>query len=280
MIEGGFMAVDTLYSVVMQLKARNSVSISATTGHLVHAMFLNLIKRFDAALSARLHDEPGYRPFTVSSLLGVPKQGNQIALQEGQICYLRLTLLDGGMLWYNLNNFLLGTTSVTMNLGSCALQLVRIFSSSLIDPTGWARTTNWQSLVSVPATRSITFSFETPTAFNLGDREFLLFPEPLPLWESLMRVWNNYSPLNYKMERQLVRESVVKSTVVAECNLWTETLYFPKYTQKGFTGTCRYTFESENDMIRYLAILAAFAPYSGIGYKTTMGMGQVRVEMK
>jgi len=207
-----------LYSILLELMVRNEATVPAAMGHLVHALFLCLVKRFDMALAGRLHDEPGYRPFTVSSLLGVAQQGEQIALRPGQRCYLRVTLLDGGNLWHSLSSYVLGTRPVTVHLGSSELQLVRLFSTSDVDPLGRASTTDWQSLAAIRAARSITFSFLSPTAFHLGDREFLLFPEALPLWESLLRVWNRYAPTNYQMEKQAVRECVAKSTVVAECN--------------------------------------------------------------
>jgi len=159
------------------------------------------------------------------------------------------------------------------------LQLVRLFSTSDVDPLGRASTTDWQSLAAIRAARSITFSFLSPTAFHLGDREFLLFPEALPLWESLLRVWNRYAPTNYQMEKQAVQECVAKSTAVAECNVSTQTLRNPKYIQKGFAGTCTYSIEAEVKDAQSLAVLAAFAPYSGIGYKTTMAMGQVRTRL-
>ncbi len=271
--------LNALYSIVLELWATHEATVPVAMGHLVHALFLDLVRRFDAALSKRLHDEPGYRPYTVSPLLGVARQGEEIALRPGQRCYLRVTLLDGGNLWQSLNSYVLGRWTITVHLGSSDLQLVRLFSASNVDPSGWASTTDWQSLAAIRAARSITCLFLSPTAYHLGDREFLLFPEALPLWESLLRVWNRYAPTNYQMEKQAVRECVAKSTAVADCNVSTETLHYPKYTQKGFVGTCTYSIEAKGKDAQSLAVLAAFAPYSGVGYKTTMAMGQIRTRL-
>src|SRR5689334_21398352 len=68
-----------IHSVVLELQATNTAALSATMGHQAHALFLNLIKQVDPALAERLHDEPNYRPFTVSPLSGVPVQGDCIA---------------------------------------------------------------------------------------------------------------------------------------------------------------------------------------------------------
>jgi len=68
------------------------------------------------------------------------------------------------------------------------------------------------------------------------------------------------------MRRECVR--------VTQGDLQTHVVHFPNFVQKGFTGTCTYSFRDEG--VSELAILAAFAPYAGVGYKTTMGMGQVQ----
>src|SRR5260370_19775884 len=89
---------DPLTSVLLELKALREATLPITMGHQVHALFLRLIARTDQALSARLHNEPRYRPFTLSPLLDVHSQGGRIQLTEGQTCYIRITLLSSGYL--------------------------------------------------------------------------------------------------------------------------------------------------------------------------------------
>src|SRR5438128_5587508 len=88
-----------LYSVVLELSSITSCTIPASTGHQAHALFLDLIKQVDPALASRLHDEPNYRPFTVSTLNGVKVQNDMLFLHPDQLYRLRVTLLDGGVLW-------------------------------------------------------------------------------------------------------------------------------------------------------------------------------------
>ena len=52
------------------------------------------------------------------------------------------------------------------------------------------------------------------------------------------------------------------------------------YSQKGFVGTCTYYVKAKDSSAPQVAALAEFARYSGIGYKTTMGMGQACREME
>src|SRR5258708_12045047 len=102
-LEGVQTGMSNLYSIVFELRVRYAATISGATGPLAHALFLNLIKQFDPALSASLHDMPGPKPFTVSPLLGVEQLAENLTLPTEQVCLLRLTLLDGGDLWHRLS---------------------------------------------------------------------------------------------------------------------------------------------------------------------------------
>src|SRR5579883_3005299 len=100
------MISNLLYSLVLELRARTTVDLPGVTGHQVHALFLNLIRRVEPDLATRLHDDPEYRPFTVSPLLSAQKNRSPDFLSQGQRCRLRLTLLDGGEIWHHLNQSL------------------------------------------------------------------------------------------------------------------------------------------------------------------------------
>ena len=266
-----------LYSILLTLSARHFATIPRTTGHLAHALFLNLVKQFDPALSSRLHDEPGYRPYTISPLSGGTRAGDHIVLRHGQPCHLRITLLDGGMLWQALQTHYLESGPVHVRLGEANLQLARMLSTPTADPKNRVSSTTWQSLVTLPAERTITMYFSTPTAFSLSERQFGLFPEPPLIWESLLRSWNRYAPESMRIEKQVIREALSNQIAVTACALRTAFLHFPTSVQKGFTGRCTYQLRTEELLAARLTSLAALAKYSGIGSKTTMGMGQVHV---
>lgn len=118
--------------------------------------------------------------------------------------------------------------------------------------------------------------FATATAFSWGGRRFVVFPEPYLLWGGLLHTWNRYAPSCYRFERQGMRSSLQSAVTVATCSLRTRTLQFLNFPQKGFVGLCSYRVRARSDIATLLTTLAAFALYAGAGYKTTMGMGQVR----
>lgn len=267
-----------LYSVVLDLHAVNATTIAATMGHQTHALFLDLISQVDSALATRVHEEPGYRPFTVSLLEGARPQGNRVALQPGQSCQLRVTLLDGGALWQCLHKRFLTAQPILLRLGEASLKVNRMLSHPADDPAGWAGYTDWQTIAATEARRSITLRFASPTAFSLGKRRFALIPDPVLVWDSLLRVWNSYTPEVLRIEKDALRDFVKQQVVISDSHIHTTTLSFPTHPQKGFVGTCSYLVQQhERKEANQLAALAEFARYAGMGSKTTMGMGQVRV---
>jgi CRISPR-associated endoribonuclease Cas6 len=268
-----------LYSVLLELSATSSCTLPATMGHLAHALFLDLIRQVDPPLSARLHDEPNYRPFTISPLNGVKVHDDTILINPNLLCNLRVTLLDGGTLWQNLSRCFLEVQPTALRLGNAEFKLNRMLSTPTADPSGWAGFIDWQTLATTPARPFITIRFASPTAFSLGDRQFALFPEPTLLWDSLMRVWNNYAPPVLRIDKPVLRAFISQHVAIHDYALHTTKLRFPTHGQKGFVGTCTYLIKQQEENAAQLAALAEFARFAGVGGKTTMGMGQARTEV-
>jgi CRISPR-associated endoribonuclease Cas6 len=270
---------EMLYSIVCELHAQHDTPLPTTLGQQAHALFLTLIKQFDTSLSGQLHDTSGFCPFTVSPLDGEDNQEVSHRLKRGQSLFLRITLLDGGSLWQRLSTHFLEAGPLLVSLGGAQFQLLRLFSTPANDPTGWAGSTSWQMLVSFPATASITMHFVRPTAFRTGTetREFTLVPHPQLVWKNLLRAWNTHAPRAYQLQKAVVNDEVLRSIRVTHCTLQTQTLHYSHSQQKGFRGSCTYQLPLQRKEASALVALAAFARYAGVGYKTTMGMGQVRV---
>src|SRR6266571_5317799 len=244
-----------LYSVVLELSAANTATIPATMGHLAHGLFLDLVRQVDPALSARLHDEPGYRPFTVSPLSGAQVQNDMLLLEPGRPCRLRITLLDGGALWQNLSRCFLEVQPMTLRLNAAEFKLNRVLSTPTADATSWAGFTDWQTLATTCSRSAITMYFASPTAFSMGDRQFALFPEPMLVWDSLMRVWNSYAPPILQIDKTALREFISHNVVINDYAFHTSKLRFPKYGLKGFVGTCSYLIQQEGETAAQLSTL-------------------------
>lgn len=267
-----------LHSITLELCAVNTTPIPAHRGDHTHALFLDLVRQVDAELSSRLHDEPEYRPFTVSVLHGARVSDGVQLLQVGQVYRLRLTLLDGGGLWQRLSAHFLEASALTLRLDKAQLQLTRVISTPAADSTGWAGYADWQTLAAASPRGSITMRFASPCAFSMGDRRFALFPEPILLWDSLVRSWNRYAPVVLHIDKVALRDFVTQQVTISDYELHTARAVFSTHAQKGFMGSCTYQLKTGEGFAPQIVALAEFARYSGIGSKTTSGMGQARIE--
>lgn len=268
---------ETLSSVVLEFQAHHEALISQATGRFLHAFFLNLVAQFDDARSRQLHDEPDYRPFTVSSLQGAQIREGYVLLRRGQTYTCRVTFLDGGTLQRQLLAHMRQVQTIPVHLDTAVLSLRRVLSPPVKDSSPWIRSTTWKALVTRQPAQVIAMRFLSPTAFSMGHHVFKLFPDPQWVWGSLVRDWNRYAPACFQIDKQLIQEAAASTVHIVKCDgLHTETLRYASYVQKGFLGTCPYTLHDPVSA-PYMTALAAFAPYAGIGSKTTMGMGQTLV---
>jgi CRISPR-associated endoribonuclease Cas6 len=74
--------------------------------------------------------------------------------------------------------------------------------------------------------------------------------------------------------------------VIEDYQLQSHRVSFVDHPQRGFTGSCKYhlrgpdyatTPEMPLTVRQQIRLLAGLAFYTGVGYKTAMGMGQVRL---
>ncbi|HEY0753930.1 MAG TPA: CRISPR-associated endoribonuclease Cas6 [Ktedonobacteraceae bacterium] len=268
----------SLYSLILELVATSSVSIPTRRGDQTHALFLHLVEQIDPDLSCRLHGDDNYRPFTVSRLSSRESERKPFSeLQAGQTYRLRITLLDGGPLWQRLSTHFMETEKLLLRVDRASFQLARVLASPAADPGGWASYTDWQTLSGTPTRSALTLHFASPCAFSLGNRQFALFPEPQLVWDSLLRTWNRYAPSILQIDKLALREFVAQQVMISEYQLETSSVTYTEVIQKGFQGTCTYQLKDSQHFASQVAALAAFARYSGIGSKTTRGMGQVRL---
>jgi hypothetical protein len=110
------------------------------------------------------------------------------------------------------------------------------FSAPTADDKGWAGNSDWQTFAAASPRSAITMRFASPCAFSIGDRRFALFPEPIFLWDSLVRNWNRYTPSVLHIEKVALRDFVTQQVMVNDYDLHTARAVFAIHTQKGFMG--------------------------------------------
>jgi len=274
----------TLYSIVLVLTPTRQATIRATVGHQAHAAFLRTVREADAALAEVLHhpDLP-MRPFTVSPLLGVDQARNRrVRVSPEQDYALRFTVLYEPIFQQFMQRFLGEQGRPVIRLGNVVFLIKEILVTP--DSHPWAGYTSWSTLVTeAQPWTEITLEFTSPTAFNFGTKQwgkrFFVLPDPEPVFGSLIRTWNSLAPPELALDSKALLAYLAENVVVRRLkNLETRMLCYRKHPQIGFTGRVEYGLMGDGDeeIKCQLNALADLAFYSGVGYHTTMGMGQTR----
>jgi CRISPR-associated endoribonuclease Cas6 len=271
------------HSLVLNLLPQSPIPPQYLTGRHLHALFLTLVSSVDSTLGDRLHDSTADKAFilsplqTNSPLLKGGRGGSKLQyshqqpIPAGTPCWWRISLLDDTLfskltqLWLNLN------PNCPWHLGPADLYITSIQGTpQSIQP--WANASTYAQLYEEASDRnsSINLSFSTPTAFRQGQYDTTL-PTRESVFNSLLSRWNKYSGIELN---QIAIESIFPSFV----NIHTEILADSRSKFIGIIGEVNYKILGaiEPIQIKQINALADFALYSGVGRKTTMGMGMAR----
>ncbi|MEH2284425.1 MAG: CRISPR-associated endoribonuclease Cas6 [Nostoc sp.] len=274
------------HSLVLNLLPQSPIPPQYLTGRHLHALFLTLVSSVDSTLGDRLHDSTADKAFTLSPLqisntnsplLKGGKGGSKLQyshqqpIPAGTPCWWRISLLDDTLfgkltqLWLNLN------PNRPWHLGPADLYITSIQGTpQSIQP--WANANTYAQLYEEASDRnsSINLSFFTPTAFRQGQYDSTL-PTRESVFNSLLSRWNKYSGIEFS---HIAIESIFPSFV----NIHTEILADSRSKFIGIIGEVNYKIlgQIEPIQIKQINALADFALYSGVGRKTTMGMGMTR----
>lgn len=272
-----------LYALIIRLTAVHNTHLRATQGHLAHAAFLSILQQVDPAVSQAIHDQHGRKPFTVSPLEGYGRgRKGQLYIQAGQEGWLRVTLLDPILFQTFISYFLQGHRP-TIQLENSTFHVSEILStpgnhklagydslSALFDRWATADVTD-------PHHQKISLHFRTPTAFSMRSaphRHMHILPDPPLVFGQIADYWDTLAGSETK---EAVRHFCIEHVVVARYDIKTHMYEYRRSKQVGFAGEV--TFEilepGGTEMIQHLNRLADLAFYTGIGSKTTQGMGQV-----
>jgi len=120
-----------------------------------------------------------------------------------------------------------------------------------------------------------TMEFLTPTSFK-SNNEYLLFPSVEHIIRNLINRWNNYSTC-FIIDDEDAILSLIQSTRIAGYRL--QSSYFRmKGTQiPGFRGEVRFSTKLSIPIGELYKIILYFAQFSGVGIKTSLGMGATKI---
>lgn len=263
-------------AIVYTISPTQATNVPSSIGRAAHAAFLRLIRDADPDLAARIHDDDGVKPLTVSNVIGLGA-GKFTRVEPDRRYGLRVTLLTDDL--ETLAERWTVEALAELDLDGQAWRVLARVTHSAEDP--WAGAASYTELAapllerpaSVPA--RWTFSFASPVTFR---RRGANMPLPLPelVFGSLLEKWNAFAPLALPEE---VRRYAEECVTVSRFNLRTVAgATSGGALQIGAIGQCTYLATVRD---RYwqacLTTLARLALYSGIGAATTRGFGQARL---
>jgi CRISPR-associated endoribonuclease Cas6 len=265
-----------LTSLVLSLTTEHARTLPLHLGRAGHALFLRLIAASDPALAEALHAPNQPRPFTCSTLWGARRQAGALCLEPGPTYFMRFTGLSGPVSAH-LQAWVVAPPA-TVELDNVALTV----SQATLDPQmhPWAGQSSYESL-SAPYLLAraqpkpqVELEFAAPTAFRSAGRTV---PLPLPelVFGGLATRWNEFAPVAIAEE---VRRFAGECLAISRYRLKTVMLQAKGQSmQIGFVGRCAYTaLNRDRYWLGLIQMLADYAFYAGVGYQTSVGLGQAR----
>lgn len=249
-------------------------------------------------------------PIPQQRMLQAERDNVHVPLDPEKTYVVRVTLLLGELfpLFYNtllhFNMADLGTKRRPfMRFGKQQFLLEEVIADT-DDRTGWTGFTSFGKLVEQANVlkfgkiEPLTLEFASLTTFNRGSPKGRMYENyyarlPLPhyIFPGLARRWQELAPpeLAGMVQKERIEEYIADEGIVIEDYvLQAHRMTFINHPQKGFVGQCKYhlrlpdgaeretMLEGSLNVRQQIVLLSQLAFYTGIGYKTAMGMGRVR----
>ncbi len=277
------MAAPELLSLVLPLRLVRPAEADPPRwwGRAVHAALLRAIQAHDPALARTLHDAPGPRPFTVSSLLGPRPEGRPTPQAVYRV---RLTALNAAVAAVLLHARQQGTLAPgqPLTLTDWRFEWLPDEADPNLDHSPWRGATTYAALSADLLTarqaprRTWALILASPTTFHVAENHV---PFPLPVWvfSSLWRKWNHFAPVAFPPETQ---RYAAEAVVVSRYRLSTRVVPLKAGGLRvGAVGQVVYRARVyDRYWMSVLEVLARFARFAGVGVGTAHGLGQARLD--
>ena len=266
-----------LLSVVVAVRPVAPAWLPPALGRATHAIFLDWVRAVAPAEAAALHTTEPLKPFTTGLLEeGVRADVAGTPWRSDRLYHLRFTSFSPELSALLRERVLPAPPErVRVEQGEGVVEAV--YTAATEHP--WAGETSYDDLVREhllavrPAPRRLVLGFDAPTTFRVAGRHV---PLPLPelVYGSLLERWNAWAPVRLE---ESVRARAARTLAIAYHRLQSRHVRFADSQQVGFMGQCAYAVvENDSDLLRQLGVLTAFAFWSGVGHRTTMGLGRLR----
>jgi CRISPR-associated endoribonuclease Cas6 len=306
-----------LYALLLRLRPLQSGTLMPFSGELVHGAFLRWLQNAAPDVAAWLHDGNKRRLFTCSSLQfpfaearmrQAERENVHLPLDPEKTYGVRITLLLGELLplfheaLTHFNRMKAGDKKLPfMQIGKQMFTLEEVIAEN-------GGTASWTGFISFPSlieqaqalrpgkVEPMAMEFASLTTFKRSNQQsqiyggyYALMPLPQYMFPGLARRWQELAPPEFAGVIQMERIAPYienEGVVISDYDLKPHQLHFTTHVQPGFVGRCTYALRGPDEAAasaaaltvrQQLWLLGQLAFYCGVGYKTAMGMGQLKI---
>lgn len=224
----------------------------------LHGLLYHVLRQAGPAKATWLHKHPAPKPYTL-----LPYYTEL----EGHLAGLRVSALTDEAAAVLLQSWRLAQQgNNTLHLGPQPLRVTTV--EQIAGP-------DYAAIAMVEPGPQVTLRILSPASFHQGPGDLPL-PLPANVWRGPFGNWQAFAPAHLALPGDWLEWCAEKVFVVAHRVYTVPVSLDHRESFIGFVGEA--TFKALDDKLLYQAALqslARLAPYSGIGRKTTMGMGAV-----
>lgn len=125
------------------------------------------------------------------------------------------------------------------------------------------------------AVRNVTVDFLTPTAFKQNGH-YAILPDVRLICQNLMQRFSAVSSAIDMIDSEAL-EQITTNTFVTRHKIQSRLFPLEGHSLPGFCGSVTLRCNGTETMARYLQLLMIFGEFAGVGIKTAMGMGAMRL---
>jgi len=260
-----------LAAIDVRLYSENDCILPHPCAHMLHAVVLDMVRRMSPEAAEELHRESQVKPFSLSTLW--PRKGakgDSLLIPPYTECRFRLCTANRQTFeTFGRPLFAAIAQGASLQIGPYAF---RILSGDIEDSAKGAAT--YQELLGQERNEAL-LRFVSPTTFRRRGIAVPI-PEPELVYGSLWQRWKAFSQIDIPEE---IYDQMCSSLAVSALDVHTRAWKYPRYVLVGFVGLVKFELVRpvNSDVRRLFSALSRLAGFTGVGYRTTMGMGQCRL---
>lgn len=126
--------------------------------------------------------------------------------------------------------------------------------------------------------RNIIVTFQTPCSFKVSGNN-VIYPEIKFIYNNILNRWNSFSDLVSINDKEAI-EHIIEHTYVHDFSIKGSRYSLKSANIRGFVGRIHFKVKGPDSLVALSNVMFKFAEYSGLGSRTALGMGGIKVELK